>query len=79
MYSPLHYGSESKAPPDGDWERETVSEKLKSKAQDSDEESDRLTLRLLLIEHNKSRGVQYQVVTSPKVHYYFKNMLHLNP
>lgn len=28
MYSPLHYGSESKAPADGDWERETVSEKL---------------------------------------------------
>lgn len=26
MYSPLHYGSESKALPDGDWERETVSE-----------------------------------------------------
>ncbi|XP_037530745.1 phosphatidylinositol 4-phosphate 5-kinase type-1 gamma [Nematolebias whitei] len=23
VYSPLHYGSESKAPPDGDWERET--------------------------------------------------------
>ncbi|XP_028259568.1 phosphatidylinositol 4-phosphate 5-kinase type-1 gamma isoform X2 [Parambassis ranga] len=27
VYSPLHYGSESKALPDGDWERETVSEK----------------------------------------------------
>ncbi|KAF6727920.1 Phosphatidylinositol 4-phosphate 5-kinase type-1 gamma [Oryzias melastigma] len=23
VYSPLHYGSESKGPPDGDWERET--------------------------------------------------------
>ncbi|XP_035862860.1 phosphatidylinositol 4-phosphate 5-kinase type-1 gamma isoform X1 [Sander lucioperca] len=31
VYSPLHYGSESKALPDGDWERETVSEKHRTK------------------------------------------------
>ncbi|XP_034736875.1 phosphatidylinositol 4-phosphate 5-kinase type-1 gamma isoform X3 [Etheostoma cragini] len=31
VYSPLHYGSESKALPDGDWERETVSEKHQTK------------------------------------------------
>uniref|UniRef100_A0AAX7UJI5 PIPK domain-containing protein n=2 Tax=Astatotilapia calliptera TaxID=8154 RepID=A0AAX7UJI5_ASTCA len=31
VYSPLHYGSESKALPDGDWERETVSEMHRTK------------------------------------------------
>ncbi|XP_061539891.1 phosphatidylinositol 4-phosphate 5-kinase type-1 gamma isoform X1 [Phycodurus eques] len=45
VYSPLHYGSESKALPDGDWERETVSEKHPTKKYTAPEESSMFYLK----------------------------------
>lgn len=48
MYSPLHYGSESKAMPDGDWERKTVSEKHSDVAQRPGKNK----LRLVLLTFN---------------------------